>query len=346
MNKQNYTLISLLFYFGFIWAQEQKESDFRLAFYNVENLFDIYDDSLTNDAQFLPNGDKHWSYFKYDHKLKNIAKVLTAVGGWNNAAVIGLCEIENAFVLEELTTRSPLKKLNYRFIHKESPDKRGIDVAMLYDPKQFSPIYYEFYNVKFPESPNSTTRDILYVKGLTTQSDTLHIFVNHWPSRYGGQMKTEGRRQFVALKIRHLVDSIKSTNMLSNVMIIGDLNDAPTDISVSEKLRSLPPKPPYVDNELYSLLYPLVHTQKGTHNYQGHWAVLDHLIVSGNLLNQSNGIYTSPENAYPFDADFLLEDDTKNGGKKTKRSYIGFKYNAGYSDHLPVILNFNFGSKK
>jgi len=338
---------SILFIFLFntthiLFAQDSKRSDFKVVFYNFENLFDIEDDTAKWDEQFLPEGDKHWTYWKYQTKLKNLAKVITAAGGWQDAAIVGACEIENAFVLEELTTNSPLKKLNYKFIHKESPDKRGIDVALLYQEEQFEPIFYDHIQIDFPDNPRSKTRDILYVKGIAKGQDTLHVFVNHWPSRWGGQMKTEAKRIYVAQQLRKQVDSLFANVENPNIIIMGDFNDAPTDLSVLKYLKANPPEKKIKEKELYNLLYPLTETLEGTHPFHGHWAVLDHLIVSSALLNKKNKIYTTTKSAYPFKADFLLEEDTKYAGQRTNRSYIGFKYHGGYSDHLPVVLDLFF----
>jgi len=336
-------LISFLMVLSFgAKSQNSKPSDFKVLFYNLENLFDTYDDTSKWDEQFLPDGDKHWTDWKYQTKLKNLSKVITAAGSWQTAAIIGVCEIENAFVLEELTTKSPLKKLDYKFIHKESPDRRGIDVALFYQEDQFTPLYYNHIQIDFPFAPQSKTRDILYVKGITKHNDTLHVFVNHWPSRWGGQMKTEAKRIFVAQTLRKQVDSLFKYSVNPNIIIMGDFNDTPTDKSVVEYLKAYPPIKKPKANTIYDLMYPLSLTKEGTHPYHGHWAVLDHMIVSSALLNKKSSIYTNLDSAYPFKADFLLEEDTKYGGTKTNRSYIGFKYHGGYSDHLPVILDLFF----
>lgn len=319
-----------------------RTSDFKVMFYNTENLFDTFDDTAKNDEQYLPEGGSHWNYWKYQTKLNNLAKVMTAAGGWQTTALIGVCEVENDLVLSDLTTKSPLKKLNYKYIHKESPDRRGIDVALLYQEDQFTPLFYKHTAINFPNNPYSKTRDILYVMGVTKQNDTLHVFVNHWPSRWGGQMKSEPKRIFVAQTLRKEVDSLFTFAYQPNIIIMGDFNDAPTDKSVLEYLKANPPVKEPEKNQLYNLLYPLSLTHDGTHPYQGHWAVLDHMIVSNYLLNSKHKIYTNPESAYPYKADFLLEEDTKFGGKKTNRTFIGFKYNGGYSDHLPVILDLFF----
>ena len=336
-------LILVLFLISFLLkAQDSKPSDFKIVFYNLENLFDTKDDTTIWDEQFLPEGDKHWTQWKYEQKIKNLSKVIASAGGWQDAALVGACEIENRGVLEDLTQKTPLKKLHYKIIHKDSPDHRGIDVALLYQESQFTPLFYKHIPIHFPFDPNKKTRDILYVKGLAKDKDTLHIFVNHWPSRWGGQMKSEPKRIFVAQTLRKQVDSLFACTQNPNIVIMGDFNDTPTDKSVVEYLKAQAPVKKTSPKQLYDLMYPLSLTEEGTHPYHGHWAVLDHMIVSSALLDKSNKIYTTITSAYPFKADFLLEEDTKYGGTKTNRSYIGFKYHGGYSDHLPVILDLFF----
>lgn len=317
-------------------------SDFKILFYNVENLFDCKNDTSIWDEQFLPDGDKHWNEWKYKQKLKNIAKVINAAGGWQTAALVGLCEIENDFVLNELTTNSPLKRLNYRYVHKESPDRRGIDVALLYQSDQFTPIYYHHIPIIDPKNKSFRTREILYVKGITNKKDTLHVFVNHWPSRWGGQAKSEPKRIMVAQALRIEVDSLFTFCADPNIIIMGDFNDTPSDLSVSKYLNAKNPKQSRQNKQLYNLLYPLSLSNEGTHPYQGRWAVLDHMVISSALLNKNNSIYTSVESAYPFKDEFLLEIDSKYGGLKTNRTYLGYKYHGGYSDHLPIVLDLFF----
>ncbi len=187
---------SFNYYFGY--SQSGMIDSYKIMFYNVENLFDTYDDSLINDEEFLPEGDRFWNNHKYYSKLNNIYKVIVAVGGWQPPAIIGLCEIENRTVLNDLVNNTPLVKFEYQIIHKESPDRRGIDVGLLYRKELFQPISYEAIPINFPNNPESKTRDILYVKGIAEKSDTLNIFINHWPSRWGGQLESEDRRLFVA----------------------------------------------------------------------------------------------------------------------------------------------------
>lgn len=345
-------IILFIFIANSLFAQDFYEqnsiptSAFKIVFYNVENFFDYENDTTTWDEQFLPKGDKHWNEWKYKQKLKNIAKVINAAGGWQTAALVGLCEIENDFVLNELTTNSPLKRLDYRYIHKESHDRRGIDVALLYQKDQFTPLYYHHISIKDPKNKSFRTREILYVKGITNNKDTLHVFVNHWPSRWGGQAKSEPKRILVAKTLKKEVDSLFQACQKPNIIIMGDFNDTPTNVSVSEHLGALNPNQDIKNQQIYNLLYPLSLTNHGTHPYQGRWAVLDHMVVSSALLNKKNPIYTQTEWAYPFKANFLLEEDSKYGGKKTNRSYIGFKYHGGFSDHLPIVLDLFFNERK
>lgn len=319
--------------------EEVERGYFRIMFYNAENLFDTFDDSLKTDEEFLPDGDKHWTKEKYYKKLSNVGKVITAVGGWEPPDVIGLCEIENRYVLDGLTKFSLLKNFKYRIIHEESPDQRGIDVGLLYLQDKFTPIYFRAIPIVFPDDSRKT-RDILYVKGKTTKNDTLHIFVNHWPSRWGGQVNSESKRVYVAGVLRNVVDSIFETNLNANIIITGDFNDEPEDISISENLKAIKEYDNIKNGELYNLSYYLQKTKgQGSHKYQGNWGMLDQFIVSGNLLTKNGRIYTSTDDVHVFNADFLLEKDEANMGSMPFRTYIGFKYNGGFSDHLPVFLD-------
>lgn len=320
---------------------ESVSSDYRIMFYNVENLFDTEDDPEKKDDEFLPDGARYWSNFRYKEKLSNIYKVITAVGGWDLPKLVGLSEVENRKVLEELLSHTPLYKSDYKIIHYESPDARGIDVALLYRSNYFTPISQHPIRVKWPKNIGSgTTRDVLYACGVTNFGDTLHVFVNHWPSRWGGQLETEEKRMYVAGLVKHATDSIFKTNPEANIIIMGDLNDHPTDRSLIESLKAQTSFDKIKPTQLYNLSYYLEAVKKqGSHKYQGQWGILDHIIVSGALLDEKGPIYTSPELANVFSPDFLLEADEKFTGKQVNRTYIGFKYHGGFSDHLPTYLD-------
>ncbi|MEA3317140.1 MAG: endonuclease, partial [Bacteroidota bacterium] len=204
----------------------------------------------------------------------------------------------------------------------------------------FNPLEKKFLAINFPDAPDYKTRDILYVKGLTNSADTLHVFINHWPSRWGGQLESEPRRMFVASVLRESVDSLFKISAKTNIVIMGDLNDEPHNKSIVETLNASSKIESVYDDELYNLSgYIQENNNAASHKYQGVWGMLDQCIVSGYLLNSNNSVKTSTEDIHVFKNDFLLEKDDSHYGYKPKRTYIGFKYNDGYSDHLPIFLD-------
>ncbi len=230
--KTNFIFCFVIFFIIEGNAQKTDSSNdqvqkFRVAFYNTENLFDIYNDSLTNDDEFTPEGFRHWDNYRFFNKLNNLYKVIVGIGEWNPPMIVGLCEVENEFVLKKLIYNTPLKNFDYNFIHFESPDHRGIDVAMLYRKSEFHPVTYQPFRIYFPDDTASSTRDILYVKGTIGDSDTLHVFVNHWPSRYGGYLVSKPKRAWVAEVLKSKTDSILGQNPSANILIMGDFNDSP-----------------------------------------------------------------------------------------------------------------------
>lgn len=313
--------------------------DFNIMFYNCENYFDTFHDTLKNDEEFLPSGKKYWTWKKYIEKQNHIGQVIIAVGGWQPPDIVGLVEIENRNVLEGLIKYSPIKNFGYKIIHKESPDLRGIDVGLLYLPDRFKPIKTTFYQINFPFDPNSKTRDVLYIKGIIGNTDTIHVFINHWPSRWGGQKETEPKRMFVAKLVRSKVDSILNVNPISNIIIMGDFNDYPDDESLLKGMRASHDFNDINAKDIYSLSYLQMLNGQGSLKYQGVWGILDQIMVSGGLLLMKNKIYCTKDDAHIFKKDFLMEKDEKYTGYKPYRTYIGYKYNEGFSDHLPVYLN-------
>ena len=318
----------------------ENKNRFRIVFYNVENLFDIYNDSLTNDDEFTPEGIRSWNNHRFYKKLNNIYKVIVGIGKWEPPSVVGLCEIENRFVLNKLIYKTPLKNLDYKIIHEESPDWRGIDVALLYRQDKFEPLYFETINIRFPFDTSKRTRDILYVKGLIADNDTIHLFVNHWPSRYGGYLASKPKREFVASVLKNKTDSVFKTNRLANILIMGDFNDDPADESLTIFLKAKSDTSELVNPGLFNLMSVYKKEWKaGTLKYKENWNVFDQIIVSDALLFGSNNLIISPERAKIYNADFLFEEDSKYLGKKPFRTYTGAKYNDGYSDHLPVFVD-------
>ena len=312
----------------------------RIVSYNLENYFDPFNDSLTNDEDFTPEGNHFWTWKKYKDKQNKIYKVLAAIGGWELPDIVGFYEVENRFVLNDLIKSTPLKWRTYEIVHKESPDARGIDVAMLYRSDKFTLISKEFIRVVFPFDTAKKTRDILYAKGITNNNDTLNIFVNHWPSRMGGQTESELNRQTTAKILRNKLDSIFTSNPLSNVIVMGDFNDEPDNISITDVLKARHNFDTITPGQLYNMAWYMKEKKgMGSLKYQGEWGLIDQIMVSSSLLMKENPIYTTPDNAKVFNADFLSEPDEAFIGTKPFRTFVGYKYNGGYSDHYPLYLD-------
>lgn len=312
--------------------------------YNVENLFDTYDDPLTIDEEFTPKGARHWTKQKFEIKIARIAKVIAAVGEGRPPFLIGLCEIENESVLKTLTEASILKNFSYKFKHFESPDPRGVDVGLLYQQTIFTPIEAKAVPVRYVSG--RATRDILYVSGTIFGADTLHVFVCHFPSRLGGAAASEPKRCRAAEHLKQKTDSLFSQNKNAKIVIMGDFNDYPNDRALREVLQAQNPQnvpAGGVFRGLYNMAAPI--EESGgvcSHKFQGQWGMLDHIIVSAALLSAENGLRIPAKSASVFAPDFLLENDAANMGKMPKRTFVGSRYNDGFSDHLPVFIDFNF----
>jgi hypothetical protein len=329
-------------------TQPQNEG-FTVAFYNVENLFDTIHEEGKVDEEFTPTSKKKWNTKKYFHKLHQLASVIDSIGGQGYPDIVGMEEVENKAVLEDLVKQESIKQANYQIIHYESPDFRGIDNALLYNPKTFHPIYQKPIPITMPDSIGSigghpiTSRDILYVKGIVKGQDTLHILVNHWTSMYYGEKETISHRKYCARVAKHQIDSILSTNPHANILLGGDLNEdvfGPAVMGVMEPDSNYThPKP----NHIYNLAYYLFTVKnQGTYNYRGVWGTLDHLMVSGSLLNPKNHLFTSPDNAHVFHSMMVMNKYNNRNGKgiRPNRTYGGNHYYGGFSDHLPVYLHF------
>jgi len=315
----------------------------RVMFYNVENLFDIVNDSLTMDDEYTPQGSRRWTFSRLQRKVNNIAKVIIRAGGWEPPEIIGLCEVENRFALSNLTTDSPLKNIGYRIIHRDSPDPRGIDVAMLYRPEKFTPVDTKYIGIRFPFEPEARTRDILYVKGVVLKKDTLHLFVNHWPSRFGGHQATIPKREFVARQLRMQVDSLMHADPGARILIMGDLNDEPSDPSVSEVLKAKQDSVNLAPGELYNMMTGAgCDWNHGTIKDKERWITIDQFIISASLLKKDEGLHTTPHWIKIMNPPFLLQRDDAWFGLKPFRTYYGFDYIGGFSDHLPIYMDLKY----
>jgi hypothetical protein len=307
------------------FAQSESQR-LRIMFYNVENFFDVTDDSLKEDNEFLPNGLMRWNSNRYYKKQNSLYKTIIAAGEWNPPAIIAFCEVEHRQILEDLCYKSYLTKFHYDIIHEESPDRRGIDVCLIFRKDLVKLIHYEYL------IPNNgqffTSRSVLYSE-FGIGDDTIHLFVNHWPSRRGGILAGDEIRHNIASMIRVKVDSITGRCRNSKIIITGDLNCSPDDEIIREFLAS----------DLINLSDSLNSKGIGSYRYAGNWEMIDQAIVSRSLLSPMNGISTKPGFLRVFKPDFLLQKDSKYPGLSPFPTYRGYKYAGGYSDHLPILLD-------
>ena len=333
--------LSLLAFFLFpIFLPAQNR--FRVMEYNVENLFDCKHDTLKNDKEFMSDAIKKWTYFRYRDKLLKIAKVIAAAGQEYIPDLVALCEVENDHVIRDLIFYSPLKEVGYNYVMTSSPDQRGIDVALLYQPGTFKLLDSRSIPIPSAQINRLPTRDILHVTGKVMSGDTLDVWVCHMPSRSGGQKESEPYRLFTASILKAQVDSIMRVRTHPSILITGDFNDYPTDASIAKVLDARAPSASIEAGKLYNLMDG--RKGEGTYRYRGEWGVLDQMIVSGNLLSGEAKFHTSYEQARILNFPFLLIEDERYGGSTPFRTYWGARYQGGYSDHLPVLLELNVGN--
>jgi exonuclease III len=325
-------LLTVIFKSGY--SQVELSRPVRIMFYNVENFFDIYDDSLTDDNDFLPEGLMRWNLMRYNKKLNSLYKTIIAAGEWDAPAVIAFCEIEKRKILEDLIFGTYLSKYNYGIIHEESPDRRGIDVCLIYRKNLASVISYKYWIPDGIKRKDFNSRSVLCAK-LLIGSDTIHFIVNHWPSRRGGVLAAENYRISIESMVREKVDSIfLRCSSDSKIIILGDFNCAPDDqviqslVSSNDSVRSL-----------INLSDKMDENGIGTYRYMGSWEMIDQVIVSKGLLSCNNGLFTSQNMLKIFRPGFLLKKDPKYPGFSPFSTYTGYKYQGGFSDHLPIILD-------
>jgi predicted extracellular nuclease len=317
-------------------AQKEERGDYRFMFYNVENLFDTIDQEGTQDEEFLQSSDKKWSSYRYWKKVNRIYQVIAAAGGSEAPEIIGLCEIENYLALYHLVNNTPLSKYPYQIMHRDSPDRRGIDVALLVRTDKAEVLSEDFLLVNFPQDSTSSTREIVYAS-LRMKSDTLHVFVNHWPSRWGGQIQSEPKRMAAAEVLAFAVDSLSAVHVNPKIVVTGDFNDEPENKSLTHIT---------LNNKLINLSEPLSETIRyGTYKYKSQWEFIDQVLISPSLLKEER-LYIKDDAHSIFFNDFLLQDDLTYGGKKPFRTYLGPRYLGGFSDHLPVLLDISFNSEE
>lgn len=310
-----------------------------VGFYNLENLFDTDDDrDNEGDDEWLPTADKQWNAKRYQEKLGRLSVVIAELGNeafLGGPALLGVCEVENEKVLKDLIAQPKLATSNYRIVHFDSPDYRGIDNALLYRKDYFTPIHSETYSLELGFRDDGTkrvTRDLVVVKGLLL-GDTVTIFVNHWPSRSGGEARSSPGREAAALLNRKVVDSIIAENQMADIIIVGDMNDDPTNKSLTKSLRAVGKRVDAGQTGLYNPMMSLYNQGEGSLGYRDSWNLFDQIIVSEGMAKASDNWML--RNVRVFRKSYMLERSGRYKGYPL-RTYVGNNYKEGYSDHLPV----------
>lgn len=314
-----------------LFKKKAHKNHFTIAFYNLENLFDTIDDPDTLDDDFTPKGPKRWTNNRYKKKLFKLAQTISQVGTHksdNAPILLGIAEVENETVITDLINNNHLKKINYDFVHYDSPDERGIDTGLIYHKDFFDVITSEplTLHIKNPDGKRDRTRDILYVHGKLNQEE-VHVFVNHWPSKRDGEEKTGYKRLQAAELIKSKMAKIETVHNNPNYIIMGDFNDGPKAASIKSLMGT---------KVLYNPMEKLLSHERGSANYKRKWSLFDQIIISHNFLNYEKGTHSFTE-ANIFDEHFLTEFDGKYKGNPY-RTYVGRKYVGGYSDHFPVFV--------
>ncbi len=340
----NFRLILLATLFcisGFSFGQNTKQSYeiVSVGFYNFENLFDTIDSPTTNDTEFTPAGSNLYTYEKYQSKLTNLSRVVSELGTEHcedGLALLGVAEIENRSVLEDFVRQKSLRKRNYQIVHYDSPDRRGIDVAMLYNPKYFRLSGSTVYPVHFINGADTSfTRDILHVMG-ELNGEMTHVLVNHWPSRSGGEKRTIDRRAKAAKVCRMVYDSLRRADKYTKVIVMGDLNDDPVSPSVKDHLRAngkLKEVKPY---EMYNPMWQPFRKGLGSNAWRDTWSLFDQIILSYGYTrckNEGHCFYKSKI----YNPKYLRQVGGQYAGYPF-RTYAGGQFTGGYSDHFPVFV--------
>lgn len=332
----------LIFLSGALSAQPGKNYKVAsIGFYNLENLFDTIDSPTTNDADFLPQGRLLWNTEKYLSKMANMSKVISQLGtelSPDGVVLLGVSEVENRKVLEDLSAQPELAPRKYQVVHYESPDERGVDVALLYQPKYFQVLGSLAAPVSLKDPKTGVvdyTRDILYVAGML-DGEPIHVMVGHWPSRRGGEAGSGWMRAAAASVCKHLADSIKSADANAKIVIMGDLNDDPDNKSVAQVLKARRSAAKLSADELYNPMYDLYKNGNGTLAYKDSWNLFDQMIVSKGLVNKQVGGWQLYK-AHVFRQPWLFQTEGAFRGYPF-RTFVGDIFINGYSDHLPVYL--------
>ncbi|MDA9803858.1 endonuclease/exonuclease/phosphatase family protein [Flavobacteriaceae bacterium] len=336
-------LIVLIFTITTVFSQEKKAYKVNtVAFYNLENLFDTENDPLTYDDDRTPDGKDHWTEEIYQDKLKNMAKVMAEIGAEVSGSaptIIGVCETENRKVLEDLVNQETLVEQDYGIIQFDSPDRRGIDVALLYKKKLFTPTHYKAKELLIYDDNDKSkrvfTRDQLVVSGML-DGEKIHLIVNHWPSRSGGEKRSRSKRIKAAKLNRQIIDSIFSDDPYAKIITMGDFNDDPTNPSVKDHLNAKRKANNLAIKELYNPMEDLAKQGYGSLAYRDSWNLFDQIIISTELTKKDFSSYRFYK-AGIYNKTYLVNAHGRYKGYPY-RSFASGSYTGGYSDHFPVYI--------
>ena len=311
-----------------------------ICFYNFENFYDTLFHGSNDDIAFTPTGAKAYTSSVFNHKVGRLARVISQIGTAINTdgpALLGTAEIENKFVLDTLLRHPLLAQRNYQYVHYDSRDFRGVDVALIYNPQYFKVLKSRPIFVKLPSGTKDAvfTRDILWVQG-ELDGEKMNVFVNHWPSRAGGEKRSEPARMAAAVTVKNFIDSLEIVSPGVKTIIMGDLNDDPVNNSIKEGLKAVGDKKNILPDQFYNPWLKMYKAGAGTLAYQDAWSLFDQVILSSSFLNKGqDGFYFYK--AQVFKATFMIENSGRYKGYPM-RSYIGNTYRGGYSDHFPAYI--------
>ena len=338
--KKSIILVTFFLFMSSTFSQESAE--FRLvcvAFYNLENLFDTINDEDVTDEEFIPEGKNLWTPDRYLEKLDNMSRAIAEIGVGeytpHGAVLLGVCELENAGVMEDLANTEALKDRNYKFVHYDSPYYRGMDVALFYQPRYFKVLSSASHELNIAEIEGFNTRAQLVVSGIL-DGDTMHVIVNHWPSRSGGEKRSRPLREAAADLTRSICDSLFAIDPDANIIIMGDLNDDPTNKSIKKHLKTVK-EPEGMKEDVFYNPYEKLHAQGiGSLGYRDSWNLFDQILVSKNLTGSDYSSYRFYQ-AKVFNEKFLTQQEGRFKGYPW-RTYSYGAYIGGYSDHYPVYI--------
>ncbi len=334
--------LCILFLSIIFWVTEAtaQQTELQVGFWNVENLFDTTDAVLIRDDDFTPSGKYEWTEERLVKKFNDLSRVIREMGRNGDLAILGLAEIENLDVLTRFN--DDFLKTGMEILHKESPDERGIDCALLFNTDQVVLVNQHFHTVYL--AGDEKTRDIIEAQfqiNSNQGSPSLYVFINHWPSRWGGQEVTDPLRRAAARRVRNRIDNILISDPGADIMILGDFNDYPSDPSLQSVLRAVKAGPDLLPGDLINTTWGLhVNPEAGTIKYRGKWTVLDQIIISQGMRDNKNWEWVF-ESTQTFMPDYLIESEGKYSGWPY-RMYRSGKYHGGYSDHLPILSKVTF----